>query len=193
MRTDVTNRAGGWLVGGVLLLALAAGGCGDDKKRPQGPSGPSGPSGSTGAAEAGGPAKAGGGEAVADAALEESLADTYIYSPVGKRDPFKSFYKDEKGAEKAHDGPVGPLQRYEIDQLELVAVVSGIAQPRAMVTAPDGKGYAVRLGTRIGKNYGRVTRIKNSEIIIAEDYRDPNGRKVTNYIHMSLEKDEEKR
>jgi hypothetical protein len=142
MRTGLTNRAGGWLVGGVLLLALAAGGCGDDAKRPQGPSGPSGPSGPTGptgAAKPGPSAEAGGDEAVGDAALEKSLADTYIYSPVGKRDPFKSFYKDEKGEEKAHDGPVGPLQRYEIDQLELVAVVSGIAQPRAMVTAPDGK------------------------------------------------------
>jgi len=116
--------------------------------------------------------------------------ETYIYTPVGKRDPFKSFYKEDK--KPGVSGDKGPnattiLQLYEIDQLKLIAVVSGISQPKAMVVTPDGRGHTVKIGTLIGKNFGRVVRIKTSEVVIAEDYRDPIGRKVTNYITMALE------
>ncbi len=189
MRHMAKTKTLGWLLllAATALLGLA--GCSDKKKAPPAAS----PAAKTPAA--GAPAAAAGGAAggavVADA-TDSALADTYIYTPVGKRDPFKSPYKDVEGKKQDLAGPVGPLQRYEIDQLKLVAVVSGIAQPRAMVTAPDGKGYTIKIGTRIGKNFGRVVRIKTSEVIIAEDYRDWNGRKVTNYIHMSLKKDEKK-
>ena len=54
---------------------------------------------------------------------------------------------------------------------------------------PDGKGVNIRVGTRIGKTSGRVVRIRNDEVIIAEDYRDWSGRKVTNYIHMKIKKE----
>lgn len=191
MRHILDKKTPGWLLLLAALIWVAGAGCSDKKKRPS-------PSASPGAGTAAGgaaatPAGAGGvAGPIGDAAADSALADTYIYTPVGKRDPFKSFYKDVEGKKQEFAGPLGPLQRYEIDQLKLVAVVSGIAQPRAMVTAPDGKGYTVKIGTRIGKNFGRVVRIKTSEVIIAEDYRDWNGRKVTNYIHMSLKKDEKK-
>ncbi|MBW1808856.1 MAG: pilus assembly protein PilP [Deltaproteobacteria bacterium] len=126
----------------------------------------------------------------AAAKMSDTLADVsaagpaYIYTPVGKRDPFKSFYKVVRGPEKETLG--GILTKYEIDQLKLTAVISGISKPRAQVELPSGKGIVVKVGTRIGKNFGRVVRIKNNEVIVAEDYRDWSGRKVTNYIHMKL-------
>ena len=188
MRHILDKKTPGWLMLMAALFWVVAAGCSDKKKRPQ-------PAAKAGGAKAGaakaGPAGTAGG-AIDDLVADSALADTYIYTPVGKRDPFKSIYKDVEGKKQEFTGPLGPLQRYEIDQLKLVAVVSGIAQPRAMVTAPDGKGYTVKIGTRIGKNFGRVVRIKTSEVIIAEDYRDWNGRKVTNYIHMSLKKDKKK-
>jgi type IV pilus assembly protein PilP len=164
-----------------LVVLVAALGC--DKKKPPPP---------VAAPVVAAPAAGAADPVIKDAVAETALSDTYIYTPVGKRDPFKSAYKDTSGKPRELEGPVGPLQRFEIDQLKLVAVISGISQPRAMITLPDGKGYTVKIGTRIGKNYGRVVRIKTSEVIIAEDYRDWNGRKVTNYIHMTLRKDEKK-
>ena len=122
---------------------------------------------------------------------EESAAPAYIYSPVGKRDPFKSFYKVARGPEKQTAG--GILTKFEIDQLQLIAIISGISKPRAQVELPDGKGVVIKVGTRIGKNFGRVVRIKNDEVVIAEDYRDWSGRKVTNYIHMKMEKESKKK
>jgi type IV pilus assembly protein PilP len=124
---------------------------------------------------------------VVGVAEEGSASPNYIYTPIGKRDPFKSAYKVvRKPGEKA---PGGILTKYEIDQLKLTAIISGISQPRAQVDLPDGKGVSVRVGTRIGKNFGRVVRIKHDEVIVSEDYRDWSGRKVTNYIHMKIEKE----
>ncbi len=121
---------------------------------------------------------------------ETAVTDSFIYTPVGKRDPFKSAYKVVKmDGQDPNEVVTSPLQQFEIDQLALIAVVSGISQPRAMVIGPDKTGYTVKIGTRIGKHFGRVVKIKSSELIIAEDYRDWNGRKVTNYIHMAIKKD----
>ena len=117
---------------------------------------------------------------------EPKTGPTYIYTPVGKRDPFRSFYKVEKSPEKEALG--GILTKYEIDQLKLTAIVSGISSPRAQVELPDGKGVIIKVGMRVGKNFGRVVRIKHDEVIVSEDYRDPVGRKVTNYIHMKIKK-----
>lgn len=117
--------------------------------------------------------------------------DNYIYTPVGKRDPFRSAYKDLLQESKQTE-PKTPLQGFEIDQLKLIAVISGIAQPMAMILAPDGKGYSVQLGTYVGKNNGRVVRIRTAEVIIAEDFKDWNQKKVTNFITIKLKKEAEK-
>lgn len=125
--------------------------------------------------------------AIMSMAEERVSVPSYIYSPVGKRDPFRSYYKVMKGG-KPKPKVGGILTHFEIDQLKLTAIISGIARPRAQVELPDGKGVVVKVGTRIGKNYGRVVRIKSDEVVIAEDFRDHLGRKMTNYIHMRLEK-----
>jgi len=172
----------------VLVIGLAAAsgvGCGPDTG-PLDPGMPPGQPGAVAPAAPVAPVAAAGAEPA-----EPAPADTYIYTPVGKRDPFKSFYKEEKklGAGDKGQSPTTELQLYEIDQLKLIAVVSGISQPKAMVVTPDSRGHTVKIGTLIGKNFGRVVRIKTSEVVIAEDYRDPIGRKVTNYITMALEQE----
>ena len=91
------------------------------------------------------------------------------YSSVGKRDPFKSFL----GVLRASTGAVAtrcntPLGRFELDQLRLVAVVTGLADPLAMVEAPTGVGYALRKGACIGKNGGVVATIRTGEVVVTE-------------------------
>ncbi|NMB76949.1 MAG: pilus assembly protein PilP [Myxococcales bacterium] len=125
---------------------------------------------------------------------ESTPVVTYIYTPVGKRDPFRSQYKTltPEKAKTSELSATCPLCKFELDQLKLVAIISGMAQPSAMVEDPTGKGWVIRIGTRIGKNAGRVFRIKPDEVVIAEDYRDYNQRPVTNYISIFLKKAEEK-
>ncbi|MBQ4335255.1 MAG: pilus assembly protein PilP [Myxococcaceae bacterium] len=124
----------------------------------------------------------------------------YAYSPVGKRDPFRSYLIDEaKTAEKKVDEPVrpienlrcGPLCKWDLEQLRLVAIVSGISNPIAMVEAPDGRGYTVRRGTFIGKRSGKVTNIRPSEMVITEIYKDNAGVPQPHEIYIALPKSPE--
>jgi type IV pilus assembly protein PilP len=129
---------------------------------------------------------------VVDNVESSSQPAPFEYNAMGKRDPFWSFYKEESrpGSAKT-ELPSSPLQVFEIDQLKLVAVIFGIAQPKAMVEAPDGKGYIVQLGTLVGKNFGRVTRISHNEVLVSEEFRDGKGARGVNTIHLALEKEKE--
>jgi type IV pilus assembly protein PilP len=91
------------------------------------------------------------------------------YSSVGKRDPFKSFLGDLRATTGAVVTRCNtPLGRFELDQLRLVAVITGLADPLAMVEAPTGVGYAVRKGACIGKNGGVVATIRTGEVVVTE-------------------------
>ena len=91
------------------------------------------------------------------------------YSSVGKRDPFKSFLGDLRSSTGAVATRCNtPLGRFELDQLRLVAVVTGLADPLAMVEAPTGVGYALRKGACLGKNGGVVATIRTGEVVVTE-------------------------
>lgn len=110
------------------------------------------------------------------AGAEESTFSGYHYDPTGKRDPFRNVLNIaaqtvvvDEGVEKEKKTP---LQKWEIDQLRLVLTEAGTANPRAMIEDPSGDGHMVTLGTRVGKRYGKVTRIGRDEIIITETIKD---------------------
>ena len=110
------------LISGALALALV--GCGEDEAPPPAAAAPTRP-------------KA---EAPKEKAAEAPVAGpTYVYSynPVGRRDPFRSPIQDMV-RENPQNGPQvtscnEPLCQWDIDQLKLVAVVTGDANPLAMV------------------------------------------------------------
>lgn len=112
----------------------------------------------------------------------------YNYNPIGKRDPFRSFLADELAPDTRK--VVTPLQRFDLDQLRIIGIIWGISSPRAMVTTPEGKGYVVQKGTLIGKNWGKVSRITQDEVIISEEYRDFEGKLIVTEVPLKLPKDE---
>lgn len=177
----------------VALLGLAAG-CGDDPK-PKDPSNASKglnvlTKGTATPPET--PAEDEPPPPPADAAKgsgEEDVAEiAYAYSPIGKRDPFRSLFDQLQREEQTQQ--LTELQKFEIDQLKLVAIVSRIATPYAMVEDPTAKGHTLTRGTLIGKNWGRVSQIKPDCVVIKEEYRDYTGRKVTNKTEKCLPKPE---
>jgi len=93
----------------------------------------------------------------------------WSYSSVGKRDPFRSFLSDLQAS-----GPAlvtrcnAPLGRFELEQLKLVAVITGLADPVAMLEAPNGVGYSVRRGACLGKNGGVVAAVRSGEVVVSE-------------------------
>ena len=124
--------------------------------------------------------------APAEAAAEEVA---YAYSPIGKRDPFRSLFDQLQREEQTQK--LTELQKFELDQLKLVAVVSRTATPYAMVEDPRAKGHTLTRGTLIGRNWGRVAQINPECVVIKEEYRDYTGRKVTNNTSICLPKPEE--
>jgi type IV pilus assembly protein PilP len=113
----------------------------------------------------------------------------YSYNPAGKPDPFKPFIQltSARGTRTAFT----PLQRFDISQLKLVAIISAPEGNIALVEDVTGKGYFLKKGTWIGKNDGKVTKILKDKVIIEEVYQDIFGQTKTNEISLSLHKVEE--
>ncbi len=113
----------------------------------------------------------------------------YSYNPIGKPDPFKPFIQlaSREGLRKA----VTPLQRFDISQLKLVAIISTSQGNVALVEDATGKGYVLKKGTWIGKNDGKVTKILKDKVIIEEVYQDIFGQTKTSEISLLLHKAEE--
>ncbi len=70
--------------------------------------------------------------------------------------------------------PASPLQRYDLDDFNLVAVIIS-EEPAALLEDPEGFGYTVRQGMEIGKQNGVITNISRQGITVEEKYQDPAG------------------
>ena len=137
-----------------LAVALAMAGCGRAKP-------PAKPS----AAEA----KPAAASVPAAAASAGPAEPEYAYSSIGKRDPFRSYLAElakESGTFTSRCST--PLGRYDIEQLKLGAVITGLEDPVAMVESPTGTGYSVRRGACIGKNGGVVAAVRSGEVVVSE-------------------------
>ena len=114
--------------------------------------------------------------------------EEYVYNPIGKRDPFRTFIATVE--DEGIRSPT-PLQRYEIDQYKLTGIIWGVDRPRALVEDPEGVGHVVELGTYIGKNWGKVTQITSNVVVVTEEYLTPDGALVVNPIEIALKQTDE--
>ena len=104
------------------------------------------------------------------------------YDPAGRRDPFRP-----PRAGTAQTGePRTPLQRYEIGQLKLVAIIYETREPRAVVEDDQKLGYIVKVGTPIGPNGGVVRAIERGRVVITEQAADYYGERRENEVTMEL-------
>ena len=161
----------------VPALVLAFAGCGDDQ-----PVRPATPVHTVKKAPA-----------PAAASTETSLAApgyVYAYNPIGKRDPFRSPLGTIQSAESAQAACNEPLCQWDLDQLTLVAVITGDANPVAMVQDPQGTGYVIHRNTRIGKQGGKVSQILHDSVTVTEWWTGPDGKRTPNLITVGLKKDE---
>jgi type IV pilus assembly protein PilP len=161
----------------VLLATAGLSGCPDKAKQP-----------ATAPAPAQQPKSAATVTAV-QAKAEEKPAAIYAYSPAGRRDPFTPIIiKEEK---KSLAGSKAPLERYPVNEFKLAGIVWGGLGFHAMLEGPDGKGYFVRQGTKIGPNQGVVKKITQNTMIIEEKYKDPLGETNRKEIVIELRKKQE--
>ena len=108
----------------------------------------------------------------------------FVYDPIGRRDPFRSFILDR--LREDDEAIKGPLEEYDLSQLEVAGMVWRGAKRRALVIDPSGQGYVVEEGDKIGKNDGRVLEIGDSTMRVREEYVDFHGEKTTKEIDMRI-------
>ena len=105
------------------------------------------------------------------------------YDATGRRDPFRP---PRVGAAPHTGEPRTPLQRYEIGQLKLVAIIYETRDPRAVVEDDQKLGYIVKVGTPIGPNGGVVRAIERGRVVVAEQAVDYYGEQRANEVTMEL-------
>lgn len=117
-------------------------------------------------------------------AVEEEVVEAYYYNPAGKRDPFAGFLnKSREAANKvAEDAP--PLQRWDVEKFSLKGVIWDTSAPRALLIDPDGLGHVVRVGTYVGRNWGKVSSISPSGVVVTEEYQTLDGELVVNPVQI---------
>lgn len=97
------------------------------------------------------------------------------YDPSGRRDPFAPIVQELQPGKM--DPNLPPLQRVALTELNLIAIVWGSYGYTAMVQTPEGHGYTVRRGTRIGQNNGVISAVTERGIIVQERFTDVYGKK----------------
>ncbi len=121
------------------------------------------------------------------------------YDPVGRIDPFVPLVRDEPikvekqvavkaSAEVKEVRQKTPLEKIEISQLRLRAIIIAASGNRALVEETTGKGYIITKGTYIGRNDGKITKILKNKVIIEEMVEDIEGKMVIQEKEIKLPK-----
>ena len=108
----------------------------------------------------------------------------YEYSRLSGRDPFHASLSEGSEVAKTSTG-TGPkpdldrpkqyLEKYELDTLSMVGTFSKESSDWALVRDPEGVVHRVPVGDYMGRNYGRVVAITNTEVDLSELVPDGTG------------------
>lgn len=108
--------------------------------------------------------------------LQKAEENKFKLNPQTMHDPFVPLsVVDEKPPPPPEELP--PLQKLELSQIKLVAVVMADDKTRALVEDSTGMGYIIRLGTEIGppQKKGKVVEIEPNQVVIAQEIKDYMG------------------
>jgi len=114
--------------------------------------------------------------AAAPASAHAEPQAAYSYTPVGKPDPFRNPLDSACCAPPPPTSCNEPLCHFELKQLKLSGVISGLANPVAVVESPQGKSYRIYQGSKVGRNGGVVKQVRRDSLVVAEITRDDQGR-----------------
>jgi len=109
----------------------------------------------------------------------------YEYEGLSARDPFRPSITEGPGNEKTASNKNGPrpdfkrpkeyLERYELDTLSMVGTFSKGDNYWALIRDPEGVVHRVAVGEHMGKNYGRVVEVTDTQIRLSELISDGAG------------------
>jgi type IV pilus assembly protein PilP len=107
------------------------------------------------------------------------------------RDPFRSFMLMFN---RANNSTVVIqrrvlLKRYSLEDLRLMAIISGNTRPIAMFVDPTKKGVTIKRGDYISKSEGRVKQILHDKVIIEIEEKTESGTSSTDRVVLLHDKE----
>jgi len=112
---------------------------------------------------------------------------SYHYSPAGKPDPFRPFFRTSSGPKnkpskktvantKKPSRCATPLECIDVGQLTLVGIVLGEdGSTVAMAQDASGIGYTLKPGMKIGYQKGEIVAIQREKVVVREQVEDIKG------------------
>lgn len=121
------------------------------------------------------------------------------YDFKGRVDPFIPLVNEKREGDVAAEKEektsapkriLTPLEKMDLSQIKLVAVIQTTKDAIAMVEEASGKGYEVRIGTYMGRNEGRVVAINPNGLSIKEYYKDFKGQRRERVQELNFHRNE---
>jgi Tfp pilus assembly protein PilP len=93
------------------------------------------------------------------------------------RDPFRSYLDTwiERGPKITTSAVSAIFAKYSLEELTLIAVISGDANPRAMFRDPTGMGQTIKRGDYLSKSAARITKILSDRVVLEMSEITPGG------------------
>jgi Tfp pilus assembly protein PilP len=93
------------------------------------------------------------------------------------RDPFRSYLDTwiERGPKDTMSTVSAVCATYSLEELTLIAVITGDANPRAMFRDPTGLGTTVKRGDYLSKSAARLTKILSDRVVLEMTEITPGG------------------
>lgn len=114
-------------------------------------------------------------------------APPYSYEAQGRRDPFRPLIAP-RTTEVARTRPKTGLAALEPKELKLTGIIWGGRGFYALVEAPNGAGYVVRVNDVVGEN-ARVAKI-TSDVVTFEERMGPVPQSQARLVELRLRKEE---
>jgi len=114
---------------------------------------------------------------------KKTLKDEDFVESEENRDPFRSYLRLFATTTRVTPTSVkiaGIFDKFALEELTLIAIVSGDENPRAMFRDPSGLGQTIKRGDYLSKNGARVTKILSDRVVVelTEDTGGPDGQRV---------------
>lgn len=124
--------------------------------------------------------------------------EPFVYAAFELIDPFN---RSKMEVAKRAGGALAPnlnrpretLELYDLEKLRMVGTLQRGKEVNALIRAPDGNLYRVKIGSYMGQNFGMVTSISETETSLKEIVEDSGGDWVERTSVLALDEMEQKK